>query len=113
MNKTCPLLRRCVLLLLLALLFASDSATQGFEPRIVFSSNRDGDWDIYSMGVNGNNVVQLTDHPNSDEYPACSPDGRRIAFRSERNGTPDLYVMDRDGDNVIRLTKRHFGESPP
>ena len=113
MNKTSPYSRRCLFLLLLALLIAPDSATQGFEPRIVFASNRDSDWDIYSMDVNGNNVVQLTDHPASDEYPACSPDGRRIAFRSERNGTPDLYVMDRDGNNVIRLTNSNTRESRP
>ena len=113
MNKTSPFLRRCLFLLLLALMLASDSIAQGFEPRIVFASNRDGDWDIYSMDVNGNNVVQLTDHPATDHYPACSPDGRRIAFKSERDGTPDLYVMDRDGDNVIRLTSDKSSDSRP
>ena len=110
MNKISPFLRRCLLLLLLALMLASDNTAQGFEPRIVFSSNRDGDWDIYSMDVNGNNLAQLTDHPESDEYPACSPDGRRIAFASERGVTPDLYVMDSDGGNVLRLTHDNFFE---
>ena len=86
------------------------STAQRFEPRIAFASNRDGDWDIYSMDVNGNNLAQLTDHPESDEYPACSPDGRRIAFASERGVTPDLYVMDSDGNNVVRLTHDNFGE---
>ena len=104
MNKISPLLRRCLFLLLLALMVASNSTAQGFEPRIVFASDRDGDWEIYSMDVNGDNLVQLTNHPTADEYPACSPDGSRIAFRSERGVTPDLYVMDSDGNNVIRLT---------
>ena len=111
MNKISPFLRRCLLLLPLALMVASDSAAQGFEPRIVFASNRDGDWDIYSMDVNGENLLQLTDHPASDEYPACSPDGRRIAFTSERGITHDLYVMDSDGNNVVRLTHDNFFES--
>ena len=102
MNKISPFLRRCLLLLPLALMVASDSTAQGFEQRIVFESNRDGDWDIYSMDVNGNNLVQLTDHPALDGYPACSPDGRRIAFASERGVTHDLYVMDSDGKNVVR-----------
>ena len=92
---------------------AWDSIAQGFESRIFFSSNRDGDWDIYSMDVNGDNVVQLTDHPASDRLPACSPDGRRIAFASERGVTHDLYVMDSDGNNVVRLTQDNFGESRP
>ena len=113
MNKISPFLRRCLFLSLLALMAASDSTAQGFEPRIVFASNRDGDWDIYSMDVNGDNLLQLTDHPASDEYPACSPDGRRIAFTSDRGVTPDLYVMGGDGSNVIRLTQDNFLKGNP
>ena len=111
MNKISQFLRRCLFLLLLALMAAWDSTAQGFESRIFFSSNRDGNWDIYSMDANGDNLVQLTDHPASDEDPACSPDGRRIVFRSERNLTPDLYVMDSDGSNVVRLTHDNFLEA--
>ena len=113
MNRIRPVSRRCFLLLLFAFMVALDSIAQGSESRVVFASNRDGDWDIYSMDADGDNVVQLTDHRASDEDPACSPDGRRIAFRSERGVTPDLYVMDRDGDNVIRLTHDNFFESRP
>jgi Tol biopolymer transport system component len=94
-------------------MLASDSTAQGFESRIVFSSNRDGDWDIYSMDENGDNVVQLTDHPATDRFPGCSPGGRRIAFISERGVTHDLYVMDSDGSNVIRLTHDNFLEGRP
>ena len=111
MNKISPFLKRCLLLLLWALMVTSDSTAQRFGPRIVFTSNRDGNWDIYSMDVNGDNLLQLTDHPASDEYPACSPDGRRIAFTSERGVTHDLYVMDSDGNNVVRLTHDNFFES--
>ena len=69
MDKISPFLRRCLLLLLLALMVASNGIAQVVEQRIVFSSNRDGDWDIYSMDANGDNLVQLTDHPASDEVP--------------------------------------------
>ena len=113
MNKISLFLRRCLFLLLLALMVDSDGTTQGFEHRILFSSNRDGDWDIYSMDVNGENVVQLTDHPAFDRQPAASPDGRRIAFTSERGGKPDLYVMDSDGNNVIRLAHEGFSKFAP
>ena len=117
MNKISAFLRRCLFLLLLALMVASDSTAQGFEPRIVFASNHDGNWlgnwDIYSMDVNGDNLVQLSDHPGSDWLLACSPDGRRIAFTSERGVTHDLYVMDSDGNNVIRLTQDNFIEGRP
>ena len=113
MNKISRFLRRCLFLSLLALMVRSDSTAQGFESRIVFASNRDGDWDIYSMDANGDNLVQLTDHPATDEDPACSPDGRRIVFRSERDLTPDLYVMDSDGSNVVRFTHDDFLEAHP
>ena len=113
MNKISLFLRRCLFLLLLVLMVSLDSTAQRFDPRIVFASNRDGDWDIYSMGVNGDNVVQLTDDPASDRYPACSPNGRRIVFRSERDLTPELYVMDSDGSNVIRLTHDDFLKGRP
>ncbi len=63
------------------------------------------------MDVNGNNLLQLTDHPASDERPACSPNGRKIVFTSERDGSPDLYVMDSNGNNVVRLTHDNFFES--
>ncbi len=113
MNITSPFSRRYLFLFILALMVAWDSTAQGFESRIYFSSNRDGDWDIYSMDVNGDNVVQITNHPASDEDPGCSPDGRRIVFRSERDVTPDLYMMDSDGGNVIRLTRDNFLEGNP
>ena len=113
MNKVSQFSRRCLFLLLLAFMVASVSIAQGFEERIVFASNRDGDWDIYSMDANGDSVVQLTNHPASDRFPAGSPDGRRIAFESERGVTPDLYVMDSDGGNVIRLTRDNFLEGNP
>ena len=113
MNKISPFLRRFLFLLLLALMITSDSTAQRSKPKIVFISNHDGNWDIYSMDVNGNNLVQLTDHPASDLHPAGSPDGRRIAFASGRGVTHDLYVMDSDGNNVIRLTHDNFREGPP
>ena len=113
MNKISPFSRRCLFLLLLALVIATDGTAQGVEPRIVFASNRDGDWDIYSMDIRGNNLLQLTDHPADDRNPAGSPDGRRIAFGSERGGPRDLYVMGSDGNNVIRLTNNNFFEGRP
>ena len=111
MNKISLFFRRCLFLLPLTLTITSHGTAQAVEPRIVFASNHDGNWDIYSMGVNGDNLVQLTDHPASDRFPACSPDGRRIAFISDRGVTSDLYVMDSDGNNVIRLTQDNLFEA--
>ena len=113
MNNISPFMRRCLLLLLLTLTITSYGTVQGFEQRIVFASNRGGNWDIYSMDANGNNLVRLTDDPSSEEEPAVSPDGRRIAFKSNRVLSPELYVMDSDGNNAIRLTHDSFRKNRP
>ena len=113
MNKISAFLRRCLFLLPLTLTITSHGTAQAVEPRIVFASNHDGNSDIYSVDVHGNNLLQLTDHPAPDDHPSGSPDGRRIAFTSRRGLTPDLYVMDSDGTNVIRLTRDNFLEGRP
>ena len=113
MNNISPVLRRCLFLLPLTLTITSHGIAQRFEPRIVFASNHDGNSDIYSVDVHGNNLVQLTDHPAPDNHPSGSPDGRRITFTSRRGLTPDLYVMDSNGNNVIRLTRDNFDERRP
>ncbi len=50
--------------------------------QIAFSSDRDGDWEIYVMNANGSNIRQLTDNDIIDSKPTWSPDGRKIGFDS-------------------------------
>ena len=73
--------------------------------RIVFTSVRDGNFEIYVMDADGGNQENLTDHPAYDGQPDWSPDGTKIAFVSSRDGGgSQIHVMDADGKNVIRLT---------
>ena len=37
--------------------------------RIVFTSDRDGNWDIYVMNADGSNMTRLTNHPQADAFP--------------------------------------------
>jgi formylglycine-generating enzyme required for sulfatase activity len=71
---------------------------------IAFTSERDGEGDIYIMNADGGDQRRLTDDPAYDGWPTWSPDGAQIAFTSDRNGNPDIYVMDADGSNVRQLT---------
>jgi Tol biopolymer transport system component len=41
--------------------------------RIVFESNRDGNFEIYIMDIAGNNQQRLTDHPSRDIMPSWYP----------------------------------------
>ena len=72
--------------------------------KIAFESDRDGDWDIFVMDSDGNNVKRLTNHSATDQSAAWSPDGTKIAFQSNRGDNWDIYIMDSDGANVTRLT---------
>ena len=77
-------------------------------PKILFSSSRDGNWEVYMMNPDGSEQVNLTQHPDGDRGAVWSPSGEQILFASNRQGTRvwDLYLMDPDGSNVRRVFKR-------
>ena len=85
-------------------LFAQAPAT----PKILFTSSRDGNSDVYIMNPDGSEQVNLTQHPASDISAVWSPTGEQILFVSDRQGTRvrDLYLMNPDGSNVRRVFKR-------
>ena len=89
------------------------SALASNTGRIVFTSGRDGNAEIYVMDADGGNQENLTNNPAYDGQPDWSPDGTKIAFVSSRDGgTSQIHIMDADGENVIRLTDgpRHKGD---
>ena len=94
------------------------------DGRIVFTSVRDGDMEIYSMDGDGSDVRRLTNRPGPDGGPFFSADGRRIVFRGRplspgpeltdymsllRNGlwrptSLEIFVMNADGSNPRQVT---------
>jgi Tol biopolymer transport system component len=73
--------------------------------KIAFSSDRDGDGEIYVINQDGSNLVQLTNNAGYDGHPRWSPDGSMIAFESDRNGGGwDIFVMNADGSNPRPVT---------
>lgn len=72
---------------------------------IAFTSDRDGNWDIYKMTSDGKTIVRLTENPQQDAWPWWTPDGQQIVFSSDRDGTWQIYMMDADGSNVRQLTR--------
>jgi TolB protein len=82
--------------------------------RLVFESNRTGNWDIYTMKPDGTDLVRLTTDPAADVGPIWSPDGKRILFGSERDASdPEIYVMNADGSDQRRLTRQPGDDSHP
>ncbi|NWG16226.1 MAG: PD40 domain-containing protein [Chloroflexi bacterium] len=72
--------------------------------QIVFNSQVTGDFELYTIGVDGENRRRLTDSPGRDMMADWSPDGTQIVFASERDGDFDLYLMDVDGSNLRQVT---------
>ena len=76
---------------------------------IAYSSDRNGNADIWIQPVGQENPRRVTSSPDNDWQPAWSPDGRYIAFRSERNGG-GLYIVRPDGTGERKLAD--FGYEP-
>lgn len=73
--------------------------------KIVFYSNRAGNFDIYIVNADGTNLVQLTEDPGYDGMPDWSPDGSTITFASKQDGDFDIYAMKPDGSGIHNLTQ--------
>ncbi|MDW8168134.1 MAG: hypothetical protein RML74_06555 [Acidobacteriota bacterium] len=101
--------------------------------KIVFTSMRDGDPDIYVMDADGRNVKRLTRTPGYDGGAFFSPDGKRIVYRAHhprnmaelsnfqamlRDGALrpirlEIYVMDADGSRQRQITNNGAANFAP
>jgi len=98
--------------------------------KIVFTSVRSGDLELWTMDLDGSNLKQLTNTPGYDGGAFFSRDGKKIVWRASRfENDPegladyqrllkmgmirpsklDIYIMDADGSNVQRVT--HFNKA--
>ena len=82
-------------------------------PKILFTSVRDGNREVYIMNPDGSEQVNLTQHPSGDLQAVWSPTGEQILFVSDRGGVRDLYLMDPDGSNVRRVFKKEVDRRDP
>ena len=87
-----------------AVTVAPAAAADGYaRPAFAFSSDRDGDSEIFVRYTDGR-VRQLTRNTVSDFGAAWSPDGRKLAFSRQVGTGTALFVMNADGSGVRRLT---------
>ncbi|HEX8561300.1 MAG TPA: di-heme oxidoredictase family protein [Pyrinomonadaceae bacterium] len=70
---------------------------------IAFSTNRDGNYEIYKMPAAGGVATRLTNNPASDRNPAWAPDNSAIAFGSDRNSGLKIWAIAPDGANPTQL----------
>lgn len=92
--------------------------------KVVFTSVRDGDLELYSMNLDGTDLKRLTNRIGYDGGAFYSPDGSKIVWRAHypeteeeiadyqrllaqgliRPSALEVYVMDADGSNVVQVT---------
>ncbi len=81
------------------------------DQRFVYQSDRDGNWEIYLMDVDGEQEVRLTNNLAQDEMPVFSPEENIIAFTSTRDDTAkksrpeknrNIFLMDLQNGKIAR-----------
>lgn len=65
--------------------------------KLSFTSNRDGNPEIYVMNKDGSALRRMTNNPMIDVSPTWSPTGTQLAWVSDRTGQPKIYLMNADG----------------
>jgi Tol biopolymer transport system component len=101
--------------------------------KIVFTSQRNGDLDIYTMNLDGSELHQLTDELGYDGGPFFSWDGTKIVYRAYHPNTDQekvryrellademiepgnfqIWVMDADGANKRQVTHNEYANFAP
>jgi TolB protein len=79
---------------------------------VLFSSDRSGNADIWSIPVSGGEPVPFAASPLADDTPIFSPDGSQVLFRSDRAGSSDLWVVPATGGEPRQLTEGPSNEFP-
>jgi Tol biopolymer transport system component len=72
--------------------------------RIIFSSNRSGQLDLWTLTLANGEVRQITDDAAADWDPAFSPDGRSILWSSNRSGNLEVWMANADGSSARRVS---------
>jgi len=105
--------------------YDAEGAVSPDGTRIVFTSLREGDLDLYTMNADGTGVTRLTDRLGYDGGAFFSWDGRSIVFRAAYPDTAtereeyqtllrqglvrprrlEVYVMRADGTGVRQVTR--------
>jgi Tol biopolymer transport system component len=109
--------------------YDAEATVSPMGDKIVFTSTRDGDPEIYVMDIDGSNQTRLTFEKGYDGGAFFSPDGNKIVFRASRPKTEEeladyedlakngmfrpsileIYVMNSDGSDIQQIT--NFGKA--
>jgi len=101
--------------------------------RMIFTSTRDGDLELYTMALDGTDVRRVTDRLGYDGGAFFSPDGTRIVWRAQYPETPEeqadyralladdlvrpsvleIWVANADGSDAHQVTNHGVADFAP
>lgn len=81
------------------------TAPSPYFGRLAFSSNRQGNPEIYVIDLSGGSPTRLTNTAGNEWLPDWAPGGGKIAFTSNRSGGYDLWSMNANGNNQNSLVQ--------
>jgi dipeptidyl aminopeptidase/acylaminoacyl peptidase len=81
--------------------------------KILFESDRNGNWDIFMMNADGTDVRQLTSNSSNERFPMFNKTGTHIVLTSDRSGDSEIYSMKIDGSDIKRWTNQKGAENFP
>lgn len=87
------------------------SYLHGWSPdgkTLVFTGQRNNEFDIYSIPSSGGEEVRLTTAQGLDDGSEYTPDGQHIYFNSNRTGTMQIWKMKADGSEQEAVTEGDF-----
>ncbi len=68
-----------------------------------------GNRELYTIGVDGKNLKQITRTKFSEYQALWTPDGKKIGFMSTESGSMQLWEMDPDGTNRVKISDEESG----
>ena len=75
---------------------------------LAYCAERNGDFNIYTIPVEGGEEKQLTTAKGLDDGPDYSHDGQFIYFNSERTGLMQVWRMKTDGSEQTQITRDEY-----
>ncbi|MDP2938470.1 MAG: DUF5050 domain-containing protein [Candidatus Omnitrophota bacterium] len=72
--------------------------------KIVYSSDKDGNYDIWIMDKFGQNQKNLTKRPAFDSSPVVTNDGKTIFFLSDKTKSMQIWKADISGNKLKQIT---------